>query len=80
MVILDLNLPKRPGREVLRQIRQNLIFNNVPVLVLSSSDTAKDRREVAELGAERYVRKPSRFDEYLAIGGTIRELLSENIH
>jgi DNA-binding response OmpR family regulator len=45
------------------------------VLILSSSDAAKDRLETAKLGATRYIRKPSRLDEFLQLGSVFKEML-----
>lgn len=75
VLILDLNLPKKTGVEVLTHLRQSKRCAHMAVAVVSSSDTANDRRIVAELGAKTYIRKPSTFDEFLAIGGAIRNLL-----
>lgn len=75
LVVLDLNLPKRTGLEVLNRIRESRSCGNVPVVVFSSSDAAKDRNAAASLGANRYVRKPSDFDSFLRVGSVLKELL-----
>jgi CheY-like chemotaxis protein len=75
MMIVDLNLPKRPGREVLQSRDRSGKLRNIPAVVLSSSDAAQDRDEAARLGADLYLRKPSHLDEYLRIGATLREML-----
>jgi chemotaxis family two-component system response regulator Rcp1 len=75
LVILDLNLPKVNGREVLKRIRLSPVFGDIPVVILSSSDAGKDRQETAALGASRYIRKPSTLDDFLKIGGTLKAFL-----
>ncbi len=75
LILLDLNLPKTDGREVLRSIKRTPLIQQVPVIVLSSSDSPKDRADTVELGAERFIRKPSTLDEFLEIGAIARELL-----
>ena len=77
LVILDLNLPKKPGREVLECLRLSVICHDVPVVVLTSSDAAQDRADAARLGASRYIRKPSRLEEFLSLGALFRETLGE---
>ena len=75
LVILDLNLPRRPGSDVLRRIRQSPVCGNVTVMVLSSSEAEKDKREMAALGANRYVRKPSSLAELVQLGAVVKEML-----
>jgi chemotaxis family two-component system response regulator Rcp1 len=75
LAILDLNLPKKTGREVLQRMRENPTWNSVPVVILSSSDSEKDRAETTELGASRYIRKPSSLDAFVQIGGVLKDLL-----
>jgi CheY-like chemotaxis protein len=75
IVLLDLNMPKRSGGEVLDSLRKNA-RKDLPVLVLTSSDSPADREEAMRLGATRYIRKPTGLDEFLEIGATIKELTS----
>ena len=75
LVILDLNLPKKPGREVLKSVRASVPCGHVPIIVLTSSDNQKDRSEAARLGASRYIRKPSRLAEFLGLGAVFKETL-----
>jgi DNA-binding response OmpR family regulator len=75
LVIVDLNLPKRPGREVLECLRASAECQSATVVVLSSSDAPRDRADALRLGVNRYIRKPLRLDEFLALGATFRGLL-----
>lgn len=75
LVIVDLNLPKRPGRDVLEAMRKSPKCGDVTVVVLSSSDAPQDRADAFRLGATRYIRKPLRLDEFLRLGATFREML-----
>lgn len=76
LLILDLNLPKKSGREVLAHMRAIAGCVGVPVLVLSSSNAPADRETALELGAQCYIRKPSDLADFMEIGVTIRRLLS----
>jgi CheY-like chemotaxis protein len=78
VVLLDLNLPKRSGREVLQRLRQSARFSTVPVVIITSSDLSKDRKELSAFGASRYFRKPSGYEEFLEVGSVIKELLEEH--
>jgi DNA-binding response OmpR family regulator len=75
LVILDLNLPKRHGREVLEFIRQSASCSRAQVVILSSSDSLKDRTETTRLGASRYIRKPSRLQEFMSLGAIFKAML-----
>ena len=59
IVLLDLNLPKVSGDVLLKRIRQSSSMANVPVMVLTSSDSPRDRAQAEKLGASAYIRKPS---------------------
>lgn len=75
IILLDLNMPKRSGGEVLTRLRQDGSCKKVPVIVLTSSDSPADREEALRLGATCYIRKPTGLDEFLAIGASIKELV-----
>jgi two-component system, chemotaxis family, response regulator Rcp1 len=70
-VLLDLNMPKRGGSEVLEKLQGR----NTPVIILTSSDSPADRLDAMEKGVTRYIRKPSGLDDFLAIGRTIKEII-----
>jgi CheY-like chemotaxis protein len=76
-LLLDLNLPKVDGFEVLRRLRASAKFKDVPVLIASSSDAPRDRSRAAEFGAG-YFRKPPSYDEFLKLGGVLKQLLKDN--
>jgi DNA-binding response OmpR family regulator len=75
LVLLDLNLPKKPGIEVLRHLRRSRNCANSLVLVVSSSDSERDRMETASMGANGYFRKPSGYEAYIKIGEVVKGLL-----
>ena len=75
LVILDLNLPRRSGRDVLRRLRLSARFADVPVIILSSSNAEKDREEALSLGATLYITKPTDLAQFLNIGAIIKKLI-----
>ncbi len=77
VLVLDINLPRIDGFEVLRRIRASEKFKNLPVMVVTSSDSPADRRQAAELGA-RYFRKPVTYDEFIKIGAVLRQFMIDN--
>ena len=78
LIILDLNLPRHDGIEILQRLRQSAWAEHIPVVVLTSSDSPRDRVMANELGATRYLRKPSNLDEFLGLGAIFKELLGQN--
>lgn len=75
LMLLDLNLPRISGLEVLARVRRNKRCADIPVVIMTSSDAERDRRESAALGATAYFRKPSGYEEFLKLGEVIREML-----
>lgn len=64
LILLDINMPKMSGHEVLRIIRNNKVTQLIPVVILSSSDEENDIKQGYELGNNSYVRKPVDYDEF----------------
>ena len=77
LAIVDLNLPKKTGREVLARMRSSESCARTPVIILSSSDAERDRADGARLGVSRYLRKPSKLDDFLSLGAIFQAVLSE---
>jgi CheY-like chemotaxis protein len=75
-MLLDLNLPKVEGFEILRRVRASERCGRIPVVVLTSSDSPQDRSQAAKLGAG-YFRKPPSYEEFLKLGGVLRELVEK---
>jgi two-component system response regulator len=65
LILLDLNLPKIDGHEVLRRIRGNARTRLLPTIILTTSVEDRDRLEGYRLGANSYVRKPVDFAEFV---------------
>jgi len=78
LFLIDLNLPKRPGDEILARIRQTSRCSHVPTIVITSSDSPQDRARARDLGASFYFRKPADLERFMAIGGIVRDFLTES--
>jgi two-component system, chemotaxis family, response regulator Rcp1 len=64
VIVLDLNLPKLHGREVLARVKANPHLQTIPVIVLTSSEAESDVESSYRLMANSYLRKPDNFDEF----------------
>ena len=67
LIFLDLNLPRKDGREVLSEIKQDDKLRRIPVVVLTTSEAERDISRVYELHANCYVKKPTDLDEYMEV-------------
>ena len=66
LVLLDLNLPRRDGREVLGDIKGDPELRRIPVVILTTSEAEEDVIAAYDLHANAYVRKPVDFDQFVA--------------
>jgi CheY-like chemotaxis protein len=75
LIILDLNLPRHDGIEILQELLERKPWSSVPVIVLTSSDSPRDRARASQLGATRFLRKPSNLEQFLELGVAFKEVM-----
>ncbi len=80
LVLLDLNLPRRDGREVLRDVKEDPELRRVPVVVLTTSDAEEDVLASYDLHANAYVRKPVDFEQFVAAVRAIDDFFITVVH
>ncbi|MDP9183660.1 MAG: response regulator [Actinomycetota bacterium] len=73
LVLLDLNLPRRDGREVLREVKGDPDLRRIPIVVLTTSEAEEDVLASYDLHANAYVRKPVDFDQFVTAVRAIDE-------
>ncbi|GAB4019440.1 response regulator [Spirosoma migulaei] len=71
LVILDLNMPRLNGFEALQLLRAEPLFQELPVVVLSTSSVEQDRERALQLGANGFLTKPPTLDRILALFGQL---------
>lgn len=67
LILLDLNMPKKDGREVLKEIKTNDKLRLIPVIVLTTSSAVEDINEAYQLYANCYITKPTDFNEFTEV-------------
>ena len=73
LILLDLNLPRKNGREVLAEIKEDPELRLIPVVVLSTSETEKDVAETYRLHANAYIVKPVDLDGFIEVVRSIKD-------
>jgi CheY-like chemotaxis protein len=76
LVLLDVNLPRADGFEVLNTIRCSTKCRDIPVIVMTSSAALPDRTTAMRLRADAYFQKPTSYDAFLNLGTLVTQLLS----
>jgi chemotaxis family two-component system response regulator Rcp1 len=76
LILVDLNLSKYTGEDILHEIRSATHLGGVPVCVWSSSRSRRDEALLKDLGVTQFITKPSGLDQFMEIGKTIKDLLA----
>jgi CheY-like chemotaxis protein len=71
-VLLDLNMPKKDGREVLHFMKQHPVYKRIPVIIFTTTKNENEVRYCYDLGANTYIVKPTSFDGLLKVLDDIR--------
>ncbi len=75
LLVIDLNLPKRSGLEILSRLRASSHCAGIPVIAISSSETPGDWDKIRTVATKYYFQKPSDLKEFLKFGGLVRAAL-----
>lgn len=67
LILLDLNMPRKDGREALVQIKSDPALRHIPIVILTTSEEQKDADFTREAGAESFITKPATFDAWVQI-------------
>ncbi len=71
-ILLDLNMPKKDGREVLKELKQHPELKKIPVVIFSTTNNEQEMRRCYELGANSYITKPNSFESLLKTVAALR--------
>jgi len=73
LIILDLNLPKKDGREVLAEIKSDNLLKQIPIVILTTSEAEEDIVKSYELHANCYITKPVNMDQFIKVVKSVGE-------
>jgi CheY-like chemotaxis protein len=74
LMLLDMNVPRKTGIQVLERLRKSERCGKIPVVMISSSDSLSERQRAFGLGATEYFLKPSTLADFLQLGKLVRKL------
>lgn len=78
LLLLDLNMPLKDGRESLIEIKNNPIYEAMPTVVMTTSESEEDKLFCQETGADAYIVKPSRYTELLEAVESLKVFFTKN--
>lgn len=79
LMLVDLNLPCRDGNQIVLSARSGTRLKTTPIILLSSSESPRDRALVLESGANLYLRKPSDLHAYMNVGEVVKTLMTSEV-
>jgi CheY-like chemotaxis protein len=71
LIMLDLNMPGKDGREVLKEIKSSESFRHIPTIVFTTSGSQKDKQMAYDLGANCFITKPDTFNKLVELTNSI---------
>lgn len=71
LIMLDLNMPGKDGREILKSLKTNTRFHVIPTVVFTTSSSQRDKQTVYDLGANCFVTKPDTFNKLVELTNSI---------
>ncbi|HUC80621.1 MAG TPA: response regulator [Flavisolibacter sp.] len=74
LIMLDLNMPGKDGRETLKEIKSSQQFQQIPTIVFTTSSSHRDKQNVYELGANCFITKPDTFNKLIELTNCITKL------
>lgn len=80
LILLDLNMPRKDGREALKDIRADSSFQHIPIVILTTSSDEKDIQYSYSMGADSFITKPSEFREWVEMMESLVEQWIEVEH
>jgi two-component system response regulator len=80
LILLDLNMPKKDGREVLKEIKKHPSLKKIPVIIFSTTNNELEMKRCYELGANSYITKPNSFEHLLITIAALRNYWIQTVN
>ncbi len=77
-ILLDLNMPKKNGKEVLKEIKANKVFCKIPIIIFSTTNNEQEKKYCMELDAVAYFTKPVSYTDLISTVAEIRNIGSNS--
>lgn len=74
IILLDLNMPGKDGRETLKEIKSNIRYNRIPTIIFTTSSSHRDKQTAYDLGANLFITKPDTFNKLIDMAKSISNL------
>lgn len=74
LIMLDLNMPGKDGREILKELKTDTRFHHIPTIVFTTSSSLRDKQMVYDLGANCFITKPDTFNKLIEMTRSICQL------
>jgi CheY-like chemotaxis protein len=74
LILLDLNMPGKDGRETLKEIKSNPEYFHIPILIFTTSSSQRDKLQAYESGANCFISKPDTFEKLVEFAGCVNKL------
>ncbi|HVF80783.1 MAG TPA: response regulator [Flavisolibacter sp.] len=74
LIMLDLNMPGKDGREILKEIKTDNRFQHIPTIIFTTSSSQRDKQMVYSLGANCFITKPDTFNKLIELASSIGKL------
>lgn len=74
LIMLDLNMPGKDGRETLKELKTNNRYHHIPTIVFTTSSSVRDKQMVYDLGANCFITKPDTFNKLIEMAASISHL------
>lgn len=71
VIFLDLNMPRKDGREALKEIKSHPVFRKIPIVILTTSNSPDDILSTYNIGANSFIQKPDSFEQFVELFKTV---------